>query len=62
VGIAIRQRVQGLCHEAGATGVKYAFMLALLVAAAMLYVPGLGARMYGSLAELTGMRLAHWFN
>lgn len=54
--------MQKLYHESGATGVKYAFLLALLVAAAMLYVPGLGAKMYGSLAELTGVRLTHWFN
>jgi len=60
--MSVRRDFGALRHEAGSSGVKYAFILALLVAAAMLCVPGLGARMYGGFAELTGVKLAHWLN
>ena len=61
MGNSIRLSEHVLRRDEGSAGVKYAFILALLVAAAMLYVPGLGARMYGTFADLTGVRLAHFF-
>ena len=58
---AIPSRQLNVRHDEGATAATYALVMALMVTAAMLFVPGLGARMYAAIANIAGGRIVHWF-